>query len=184
MSIKRNTSLQFIKNFFDTGAIKETSREVELEICQRIPTDRDVIVVEFGMGHGNITQEILSTITPGSKIYAFEVVEEFCDHVKEIIQDDRLVIVNDSAENIKQHISFPIDSVISSIPFSFFSEAKGTTIIQDSYDLLKDGAVYSQVLLTKFNFKKFEAVFEECGMVKLPNFPSEYVYHCQKKVKR
>ena len=181
MNQKRKTGLKFLKNFRDTGAFKETSRKVELEICQRIPTDRDVIVVEFGMGHGNITREILSTISPESKLYAFEVVEEFCDHVKEIIKDERLVIINDSAENLKKHISEPIDSVVSSIPFSFFSEEKGKTIIQGAHDLLNDQSTYSQVLLTKFNFKKFKAVFEECEIVNLQGFPTEYVYHCKKK---
>ena len=180
MSQKRRTRFKYLKNFRDTGAFKETSRKVELEICQRIPTDRDVIVVEFGMGHGNITQEILSTISEGSKLYAFEVVEEFCDHVKENIKDERLIIVNDGAENLKKHISEPIDSVVSSIPFSFFSEEKGRTIIQHSHNLLNDKSTYSQVLLTKFNFKKFQAVFENCEIVNLQGFPAEYIYHCQK----
>ena len=181
MKQKRKTGLQFIKNFKETGAFKETSRKVELEICQRIPTDKDVIVVEFGMGHGNITREILATISEGSKLYAFEVVEEFCEHVKETIKDDRLIIINDGAENLKKHISEPIDSVISSIPFSFFSEEKGSTIIKHAHDQLNDQSTYSQVLLTKFNFKKFQAVFEECEMVKLQGFPKEYIYHCRKE---
>lgn len=182
MNQKRRTGLKFLRNFRDTGAFKETSRKVELEICQRIPTDRDVIVVEYGMGHGNITREILTTITPDSKLYAFEVVEEFCEHVKETLKDDRLVIINDGAENLKKHISEPIDAVVSSIPFSFFSEEKGKTIIQSAYDLLNDECSYSQVLLTKFNFKKFQAVFDDCEMMNLHGFPPEYVYHCMKKL--
>ena len=181
MNQKRRTGFQFLKNFLDTGAFKETSRQVELEICTRIPRDRDVIVVEFGMGHGNITKEILATISEGSKLYGFEVVQEFCEHIKETIDDDRLVIINDGAEHIKKYVSEPIDSVISSIPFSFFSEEKGGTIIQHSYDLLNNKSTYSQVLLTKFNFKKFQAIFEDCEMIKLPNFPAEYVYHCTKQ---
>ena len=180
MNQKRRTGFQFLKNFKETGAFKETSRKVELEICQRIATEKDVVVVEFGMGHGNITREILSTISQGSTLYAFEVVQEFCDHVSKTIKDDRLVIINDGAENLKKYISEPIDSVVSSIPFSFFSEEKGATIIQHAHDLLNDQSTYSQVLLTKFNFKKFQAVFENCEMVKLNGFPKEYIYHCQK----
>ena len=182
MNQKRKTGLKFLMNFMDTGAFKETSRNAELEICQRIPRDRDVVVVEFGVGHGNITREILATITPGSKLYAFEVVQEFCEHVEQSIKDDRLVLINDGAENLKHHISEPIDAVVSSIPFSFFTEEKGNTIIQSSYDLLNDQCSYSQVLLTKFNFKKFEAIFNECEIVSLGGFPPEYVYHCQKTV--
>lgn len=183
MNQKRKTGFQFLKNFRETGAFKETSRKVELEICQRIPIDRDVVVVEFGIGHGNITREILSTISLGSKLYAFEVVEEFCEHVKTEINDDRLVIINDGAENLKEYISEPIDAVVSSIPFSFFSEEKGRTIIQHSHDLLNNECSYSQVLLTKFNFKKFQAVFEACEIINLQGFPKEFIYHCCKKNK-
>ncbi len=181
MSQKRKTGIQFLKNFRETGAFKETSRSVELEICTSIPSDRAVTVVEFGMGHGNITKEILSTISSDSKLYAFEVNQEFCEHVQESINDDRLVIINDGAENLKKHLNEKIDSVVSSIPFSFLSDNKGHSIIQDAYDLLETEGWFSQVLLTKFNFKKFKSVFEECEMVKLPNFPAEYIYHCQKK---
>jgi phospholipid N-methyltransferase len=177
---KRKTGLKFLRNFKDTGAFKETSRNVELEICRRIPTDRDVVVVEYGVGHGNITREILETMSPNSKLYAFEVVEEFCEYVKENIKDDRLIIINDGAENLKKHVKEPIDAVVSSIPFSFFSEEKGKTIIQSAYDLLNDQCCYSQVLLTKFNFKKFQAVFDDCEIINLGGFPTEYVYHCKK----
>jgi phospholipid N-methyltransferase len=181
---KLKTTIEFTKNLFVTGAFTETSRKVELEICRCIPKDKDVIVVEFGMGHGNITKEILNTISPNSKLYAFEVKEEFCDHVRTSIQDDRLVIINDGAENMKNHVNQKIDSVIASIPFSFFSKEKGMGIIQDAYDSLSNEAYYSQVLYTKFNFKKFKKIFDNCEIMKLPNFPTEYIYHCQKQLKQ
>lgn len=175
------TSLEFSRNLFVTGAITETSRKVEVEICKYVPKDRDVVIVEFGMGHGNITKAILNKISPNSKLYAFEVNEEFCDHVRKSIQDERLEIINDGAENMKNHISQPIDSVISSIPFSFFSKEKGLGIIQDAYDSLSNKAYYSQVLYTKFNFKKFQMIFDDCELKKFNGIPTEYIYHCQKK---
>lgn len=180
MSQKKKTAIQFVKNFFETGAFKETSREVELEICSRLPEDKDVVIVEFGMGHGNITREILNRISANSKLYAFEINQEFCDHVGETIKDDRLVIINDGAENLKKHVTEKLDGVIASIPFTFLSDKKGMGIIQDSYDSLKKESWFSQVLLTKFNFKKFESIFDHCEIMKLPNFPSEYIYHCKK----
>lgn len=177
---KIKTSIEFSKNLFVTGAITETSRKVEVEICKNIPTDRDVLIVEFGMGHGNITKAILNKISPNSKLYAFEVKQEFCDYVRKSIQDDRLEIINDGAENMKNHINQKIDSVISSIPFSFFSKEKGTSIIQDAYDSMTNEAYYSQVLYTKHNFKKFHMIFDNCEFKKFHGIPMEYIYHCQK----
>ena len=164
-----------------TGAITETSRKVEVEICKYLATDKDVVVVEFGVGHGNITKAILNKISPNSKLYAFEVNEEFCDHVRKTIQDDRLVIVNDGAENLRDQVNEKIDNVISSIPFSFFSREKGMSIIQNAYDSMSDEAYYSQVLYTKFNFKKFQMIFDDCELKKFYGIPTEYIYHCQKK---
>lgn len=181
MNQKLKTSFEFAKNLFVTGAFMETSANVEHEICRHIPRDRDVVVVEYGIGHGNITREILRTISAGSRLFAFEVNPEFCDHVARNIPDERLNIINDGAERVKDYITGKVDGVIASIPFTFFSKEKSMTIIQNSYDLLHDGTYYSQVLYTKFNFRKFEAVFDHCEMVRIPNFPTEFVYHCGKK---
>lgn len=181
MKQKIKTALAFTKHLLQTGAIKETSRKVELEICRHLPADRPVTVVEFGMGHGNITREILRSLSPDSRLYAFEVNPDFCAHVRKTVQDPRLHIINDSAEHVKQHVQPNVHAVIASIPFSFFSKEKGLSIIQDAYDILGENCFYSQVLYTKFNFKKFETVFEECELVALKGVPTEYVYHCWKR---
>ncbi len=183
MKQKIKTTIEFTKNLFTTGAFTETSRKVELEICRHLPEGEPIVVVEYGMGHGNITKEILSRLPEGSKLYAFVVKKEFCDHVADTIKDDRLVIINDGAENAKAHVKEAVDSVIASIPFSFFSKEKGMGIIQDAYDLLKPGCYYSQVLYTRFNFKKFKAIFDKCEIIKIPNIPTEYIYHCLKENK-
>ena len=180
MKQKIKTAFEFTKHLFTTGAFTETSRKVELEICRYIPKNKDIVVVEFGMGHGNITREILKNISPASKLYAFEVKKDFCAHVRKNLKDERLTIINDGAENIKNHIHEEVHSVIASIPFSFFSKEKGMGIIQDAYDVLANKNYYSQVLYTKFNFKKFKAVFQNCEIKKLAHIPTEYIYHCQK----
>ncbi len=180
MKQKLKTAIQFTKNLFVTGALTETSEKVEKEICRFIPKYNDSVIVEFGMGHGNITKEILRHVSPSSKVYAFEVKEEFCDHVAKAIKDDRLIIINDGAENMTKHVKERVDSIIASIPYSFFSKEKSAGIIQDSYEILNPNCYYSQVLYTKFNFKKFQPIFDNCELVKIPNFPTEYIYHCQK----
>ena len=178
---KLKTSLAFTKNIFVTGAVRETRRDTEIEICKKIPIDRDVTVVEFGMGYGNITKEILNTISKGSKVYAFEVKESFCDEVRKRIDDDRLIIVNDGAELLKKYVPNKIDAIIGTIPYSFFSKEKAASIVSDSYELLNDGCFYSQALYSKFHFKKFERVFDNCELKTISNIPPEYIYFCQKK---
>lgn len=98
------------------------------------------------------------------------------------INDDRLIIINDGAENIKSHVKEDVNSIIGSIPFSFFSKEKSLEIIQTAHDKLVHKAYYSQVLYTKFNFKKFKQIFERCDIIKIKNTPTEFVYHCKKEI--
>jgi len=180
MKRKIATSIAFAKNFFVTGAIIETSRYVEIEICKHIPTEDNKIIVEFGVGHGNITKEILKRISPSSKLIAFEVNSDFCKYVNETIVDPRLIIINDSALNLRKHIKENIDVVISSIPLSFFSKEKGLSLIQNAYDLMQNHGYFCQVLYTKFNFKKFQRIFEECYLVSNKKNKIEHIFHCKK----
>ncbi|TJY37910.1 class I SAM-dependent methyltransferase [Pontimicrobium aquaticum] len=180
MKKKLKTSIAFAKNILVTGAITETSRKVEIEICKQLPKEEGKIIVEFGIGHGNITQEILNTISLSSKLYAFEVNKKFCDYVREHISDDRLIIINDGAENINQYLNKDIDGVVSSIPFSFFSKEKSNNIIKSTHKLMRQNTFFSQVLLTKFNFKKFHEVFEKYHVVSLKGGVTEHVIHCEK----
>lgn len=178
---KLRNAIQLAKNLFTTGAFKETSRGVELEICARLPQGPGKVVVEYGMGHGNITREILSRLAPDAKLYAFEVNAEFCQVVKDEIRDERLVIVNDSAENLGKHVATPVDGFISSIPFTFIPKETGDQIIRLSYEKLNQGCYFSQVLYSGFHFKRFEKVFDESSKKVLKNIPMEYIYHCRKK---
>lgn len=178
---KFNTALQFTKNIFTTGAVAQTSREVEVEITKFLDDSKDMVIVEFGLGHGNITKEILNKISKNSKVYSFEVNEEFCDYVNKEIDDDRLEIVNDGAENIFKHVKEEVDFFVSSIPITLFSKEKTELILKQSYKVLKPGAFYSQILYSKIHIKKLENVFDRCDVVKTNNFPRAYVHHCFKE---
>ncbi len=182
-NLKKNkfkTALEFTKNIFTTGAVAQTSREVEVEITKYLNANKDLVVVEYGLGHGNITAEILSKLSKNSKLYSFEVNEEFCEYVAKEIEDDRLSIVNDGAENIFKHVEEKVDFFVSSIPITFFSKEKTELILNQSYKALKDKAYFSQILYSKIHIKKFENVFDECEIVKTNNFPAGFIHHCQK----
>ena len=177
---KFRTGLKLSKNFLVTGAFIETNEQVETEICRFVPEHENAVVVEFGMGHGNITQSILNRMHSNSRLYSFEVNADFCVHVKQHLKDERLIIINDSAEQLTKYVQTPINTVISSIPFSFISPKKGAQIIKTAHQQLLNKGHFNQVLLTKFNFKKFQKVFASALLLKIKTVPSYYIYHCQK----
>jgi len=179
MKGKLASALKYTKHLLTTGAISETSREVEIEICNKLD-DEGKIFVEFGMGLGNITKEILTRIPQNATLYSFEVNEDFCEQVKEEINDDRLIIINDGAENIREHVKEKVDNMVSSMPFTFFSKEKTDLILGESKSMLKNGGFFSQILYSKIHFKKFSAAWDDCEMIKTSNFPSGFIYHCSK----
>lgn len=174
-------SLSYAKNWLTTGAFVQTNRKVESEICKHIPKDENTVVVEYGMGYGNISRQILKQLPSTGRLYAFEVNKAFCDEVQKTIKDDRLVIINDSAENLKLHVEGKVDVVISSLPLSLFSEEKRYRIMLNANDFLTDRGYLSQVLLTSLHRKVFLNAFGNCLLVKLMSFPIYYVYHSQKR---
>ncbi len=177
---KLKTSIEFTKNLLTTGAFKETSRKVEVEITSTLPRDENRTIVEFGIGHGNITREILRIIHPTSRLYAFEVKEEFCEYVASEIKDPRLTIINDGAEKLLEYVEPPLHGVVSSLPLTLFPKDLRRFLLQTTYEALAEGAYFNQVLYTKVHEKTLRKYFDKVTMVRFINIPMEYVYHCQK----
>lgn len=173
-------SLAFAKNLLTTGAITQTSRNVEREIRSKIPNDKDVVIVEFGMGHGNITQAILDNVSANSSVYSFEVNEKFCEQVRGTIDDKRLSIINMGAEQLPNQVESPVDYFVSSIPLSIMSKDLVSQILNQSYEQLKDGGYFSQIQYAKNHRKKFEGFFDTVEITSFFNIPPENIYHCKK----
>jgi len=64
---KLKTAIHLAKNIRTTGALYQTSKKVEREIGAKLTDKDNQIFVEFGLGHGNITEAVLSRIAPTSK---------------------------------------------------------------------------------------------------------------------
>jgi phospholipid N-methyltransferase len=174
------TAFEFAKNLFTTGALFETTKKTEVEIVSKLSKQPKKVFVEYGIGHGNITKKMLDTIHATSKLYAFEVNQEFCDYVAEHIKDDRLEIINDGAENLTKYVKEDVSGFVSSIPFTFFSKEKRAQILNDTYEKLEKDGTFSQVLYSKFHFKLFDKIFDRAELKKVSRIPLEYIYHCQK----
>lgn len=173
--------IDFTKNVKTTGALSQTSKQIEKEICSKINAETKIIV-EFGTGLGNITQRILDRMPVDGKLYSFEVNGNFLEDVKDLIQDDRLVLINDGAQNFEKYVTEEVDCFISSIPVTLIPKEIVKSIIQKSYNALKTGNYLCQVLYSPFHKKKFNAVFEEVKIKKAASVPIGFVHHCRKTI--
>ncbi len=173
------TVINFTKNIKTTGAFYKTSKKVEREICSKID-ENSKIVIEFGTGFGNITKRLLSRLPADAKLYSFEVNSEFVEDVQQLIKDDRLILINDGAQNFPLYVPEEVDCIVSSIPLTIIPKEVGKDIIKKGYAALKEGQYFSQVLYSKFHKKKFETIFDEVEIIKVDNVPTGFVHHCRK----
>lgn len=176
MSLRENLK-EFIKDR-NVACVMPTSQHAVRGACKRIDFSRDIVVVEYGPGTGPYTKYILKNMTEGSKLIVIETNERFVEMLEQI-NDPRLIVFHDSAENIRHiltHCSIAkADYVLSGIPFSNLDDASRDAIIMCTQKVLADGGlflvVYQFVPLIRWDLKKhFQKVSTDMQLFNLPPF--------------
>lgn len=175
-----------IKNIKTSGSVVPSSRFLINSILEDVDFDNAQVIVEFGPGNGIITHEILRRMNNNAVLILFEINEKFYKHLN-TINDERLVILNASAENIRQEIvklNFDkIDCCISSLPLTNIPNNIGENILNNTKQVLKDTGYFFQFQYSLSFFKRLKVVFnEENVRIKFVplNFPPAFVYKCKK----
>ncbi len=175
----------FLKYPKEIGSIIPSSKFLKGEIMKNIDFKEAKYIVEYGAGTGGITIEILKNARKDAKVLCFEINKKFCSYLKKTISDERLIVINDSAESIKEYLkahNIPkIDYAISGLPFSTLENKKKYIIIEKTKDTLdKNGKFVVYQFLN--NFKKYVGkYFSRVSMRFVPlNLPPCFVYICEK----
>ncbi len=76
-------------------------------------------VVEFGVGTGVYTEEILKRLHPEGTFLAFEIEPDLASSAAARLKDPRLRVINDSAEHVDDYLKgAKADYIVSSVPFT------------------------------------------------------------------
>jgi phospholipid N-methyltransferase len=137
--------LFFVKTFLkdhNIAALTPTSEYAVKKILGRFDWSRDRVVMEYGPGTGVFTKGLLERMTPGSKLILIDTNPEFVSLLRRV-QDPRMRVFQDSAENIRRILSdcgeAHADYILSGIPFSFFQEDQKMGIVRDTRRALAPG---------------------------------------------
>lgn len=132
----------YLKNLLkdkNVASITPTSTRVVKSVCEPIDFSKDINVVEYGPGNGVFTHYLLKKMTADSRIILIETNEDFVGMLNKI-EDKRVTVVQDSAENVraitKKAGIEKIDYIISGIPFSFLKPDIKIRILAESKNLL------------------------------------------------
>jgi phospholipid N-methyltransferase len=145
-----------VRNLKTVGTITRSSDYLCKRMIKHVDFDNAKIIVELGAGDGVITKHILGSMNKNTELIVFEVNPSFCDELRKI-KDKRLVVVEDSAENIEKYVDSKVDFFVSAIPFVMLPKKLTYSILNICKNVLSSKGKFIQVhysLVTKSIYKK------------------------------
>lgn len=114
--------MNYLAKLLTSGAIRETPKKVIESVAEEIQFTEGVVIMEAGVGQGEITRAILERKQgiDSFTYYAFEIDEESCQHLIETFPD--ITVVQQSVFDFEQFLpkDQQLDYFVSSIPLSFY----------------------------------------------------------------
>ena len=168
-----------LRNLKTVGTVTRSSPS----LCKRAigPVDFGTArnLVELGAGDGVITKHILAAMHPEARLLAFEVNPRFCTQLR-ALDDDRLVVIEDSAERLPQYLAQhqikTLDAVVSAIPFVSLPRQLAHSIVGLCRDALRKGAPFCQVHYSLVMKKVYAGIFGNATARFVPlNLPPAWV---------
>lgn len=186
MSSKRNFLKQFFKDRKMVGAVSPSTRFLGEKMLANIDFDSAKGLVELGPGTGIFTDIIIERMRKDAKLLVFELNDEFYEKLSARIDDPRVQIIHDSAENISKYLpkdeQTNQDAVISSLPLMVFPAELRKSVVDASYNSLHEDGTYVQFQYSLQSKKFLETFYESVKITfTIKNFPPAFVYTCKKK---
>lgn len=175
-----------IKNIKTVGTISRSSKYLCKGAIKHVDFTNAKTIVELGAGDGVITKHILKAMRPDAQLLAFEVNDKFCDLMRTTINDDRLHVIEDSAEKIEHYLETigenEADYVISALPFVALPKELGKKIVAEAHRKLKVGGLYIQIHYSLLAKSLYEDTFGNVDVNFVPiNVPPAFVMVSEKK---
>lgn len=142
-------TITYLKTFIkdkNVASITPTSPFGVKRVCSKINFHRSGVFVEYGPGTGVFSNYLLKNMTDTSRLILIERNKNFGNILERKIQDPRVVIVNDSAENVLETLrnckECQADYILSGIPFLLLSDEMKNRILYNTRKALKKGGKF------------------------------------------
>ncbi|MBI2656338.1 methyltransferase [Candidatus Woesearchaeota archaeon] len=176
--------ISFFKKPKETGAITISSKYLTNEIIKNIDFKNSRNIIELGPGLGTFTKAILKKANPDAKVVCFEINNKFCNYINKNCADEKLIVINAGAGNIRKKLNKlsikKVDCIVSGLPFRNFSKAKKEKILAEVKNTLNGNGRFVFFQYTKdistmlgFYFSKVKKSFVPL------NIPPCFVYLCE-----
>lgn len=173
-----------LKNFKTMGTVARSSRFLSKRMIKNVDFSECKNIVELGAGDGVITRRILGQMEMHSRLLCFEVNPAMVE-ILSTINDPRLIIIQDSAENLlgymKSYQIEEVDAIISALPFVILPEDLRNSILNTSKVALKDSGKFIQMHYSLKEKSLYTSRFAKVEISFVPlNIPPAFVLECEK----
>jgi phospholipid N-methyltransferase len=174
-----------LKDFITQGSLFPSSPFLAKKMLQPLVLKKGVRVVELGAGGGAFTLELLSRMPADSQLIVFELNPAFAQHLRKIIKDSRVMIIEDDARRLGHHLEqlhiHKADYILSGLPIGNFNRAMRQEILLAIHDNLSDTGRYVQFQYFLANWRHIKSIFDTKVIgYEIRNVPPAFVYECKK----
>ncbi len=167
------------------GSISPSSRFLCRSIVEKIDPSNAHVVVELGPGDGVVTRYLLRRLGPQARLLVFEINPVFVEKISRELEDGRLLVIHDSAENMGVHLSkygiTAVDYFVSGIPFVMLPETLAHSIIKICRRWLRPGGWFIQFHYSPLLVGFYRRIFGNANVDFVPlNFPPAIVISCER----
>jgi len=178
---------QYLKNPKTVGAVAPSSEKLAYKMIEDINFLNASCIIEYGPGTGVFTEKILNKKKDSTIFIAIEYNKEFYEILKDKFKEENnFILVNDSAENLKEYIHKynidKIDYVISGLPFTSLPDSMGHKILSATKEILGTKGEFITFQYTLFKMKLFKDYFRNIKRKRVfLNLPPAHVLKCKNK---
>ncbi|KIE45000.1 mraW methylase family protein [Clostridium argentinense CDC 2741] len=178
---------QYLKNPKTVGAVAPSSEKLAYKMIEDINFLNASCIIEYGPGTGVFTEKILNKKKDSTIFIAIEYNKEFYEILKDKFKEENnFILVNDSAENLKEYIYKynidKIDYVISGLPFTSLPNSMGHEILSATKEILGTKGEFITFQYTLLKMKLFKDYFRDIKRKRVfLNLPPAHVLKCKNK---
>ena len=174
----------FLANPRAVGAILPTSRRTVRDMLDMADFERARTVVELGAGTGVYTEEVIARLRPDARFLAFEVDPNLIATLSGRIEDPRLQVINDSAENVGDYLDgAKVDVVVSGLPFTSLPPPVKRNVFGAMRNVLAPDGVMVAIQYSTMAQRNLESHFASVRRRVSPvNVPPAFLFRCSAAV--
>lgn len=167
-----------------SGSITPSSRHLVRKCLKNVDFENAKVIVEFGVGDGVITEELLKKLNPNCRLIALEINENLCAYSRERFEEfPNLELHCTSAFDfdslLKKLDIDKVDYFISSLPLSLFKKHEIEGLFNKIPDYLAGGGAYIQYQYSLGKYPYFKQVFDQVSVdFTIRNAPPALIFTC------